>query len=179
MIKYEESKMPKYWLKTGDLELDIKRLSATVEKRAYQKMRQAARVFLRAAIERIPVWTGEAMGSLAPIAHELHVRIPATPNPDAPYNGFGIGMTQGKTSEPFITQEGWKFSFEIGSNVDHFNINDRFNVNKWGIMLRNPTPWEAFQHGAIAAKEFLNRTAQDIFPNFADFIIIKNMVTYE
>lgn len=170
--------MPKYYLVAGDYELDIKRMSTTVEKRARAKMRQAARIFLRTVIDIIPVWTGEAMGSLAPIAHYLHVRIPNTPDVNAPYDGFALGASQSYTSSPFIKQEGWKFSFEIGSSVPHFNINEYHNVMKWGIRLANPTPWRAFQAGKQAAMEFLQQTGHTIVPNFADFVIMKNVMRY-
>lgn len=170
--------MPKYYLRAGDYELDYKRMSATVEKRAHQKMRQAARIFLRTVIDIIPVWTGEAMGSLAPIAHYLHVAIPSTPNINAPYDGFALGASQSYTTSPFIKRENWHFYFEIGSSVPHFNINEYHKVTKWGIRLTNPTPWRAFQAGKKAATEFLQRTGKDIVPNFANFIIMKNVMRY-
>ena len=165
-------------LTAGDLVLDIDKMSKTVQMRAHQKMRQAARIFLRETIKHIPVWTGEAMGSLAPIAHELHVKIPSIKHPEAPFNGFSMGMTQGTSSSPFIKQDDWKFSFQIGTDVKHFNINDAYDVSKWGITLRNKTPWKSFEKGAEAAADFLRRTGHTIVPNFADFVVIKNVVTY-
>lgn len=153
-------------------------MSETVKIRAHQKMRQAARIFLREVIQDIPVWTGEAMGSLAPIAHYLHVAIPSIPDPEAPFNGFALGASRSYMTEPFIKQEGWHFYFEIGSSVPHFNINEYHNVQRWGIKLRNPTPWRAFKRGKDAAMEFLQRTGQDIVPKFADFVIMKNVMRY-
>lgn len=173
--------MPKYLLRVGDWELDYKRMSETVEKRAYQKMRQAARIFLREAFVHVPVWTGEAIASLFPLAQYLHVQIPAaktSPHPEAPENRFGLGMSQGIVKEPFIERRGWKFSFTITSDVKHFNINEFHDVSQYGIILRNPTPWRAFQQGAEAATKYLEATVQSIFPKFADFIIMKNMVDY-
>lgn len=170
--------MPRYYLQAGEYELDIERMSATVKKRSYQMMRQAARIYLREAIKHIPVWTGEAMGSLAPIARELHVHIPQTKDADAPVNGFSLGESQAYTSEPFIQQENWKFSFTIGSSVPHFNINEFHNVAKYGILLRNPTPWKAFTYGAEAAGVYLDEMGPKIFPNFADFTILKSEIRY-
>lgn len=165
-------------MQAGDYELDIEKMYATVKKRSYQMMRQAARIFLREAIKHIPVWTGEAMGSLAPIARELHVQIPQIRDPDAPFNGFSLGASQGYTSEPFIQQENWKFSFVIGSSVPHFNINEFHDVSKYGILLRHSTPWNAFGQAADAAKAYLDDMAPKVFPNFADFTVLKSEIRY-
>lgn len=134
-------------------------------------MRQAARVFLRTIIPLIPVWTGEAMGSLAPIAAELHVAIPSSPNPDAPYTGFSLGMSQTIRNEPFITQDGpGKFTFTIGTTVPHFNINDRFDVSRWGFKLRNPTPWTAFEQASAAMTNYLRNRGTGDFLTILDFL---------
>ena len=162
--------MHKIEMTFGDFNLDAKRLTETFNKILFQKMRQAARMFLRTAIQHIPVWTGEAMGSLAPIAHELHVSIPKVKDPEAPYDGFSLGVSQAVGSEPFIKQDGFVFSFTIGTNVPHFQINDRYDVSRWGFKLRNPTPWNAFELGRLAAVDYL-RQQPPKFPKYTDFMV--------
>ena len=150
--------MPRLQLHYQERRFNVAKLTTAMEEHARQTMRQAARVFLRTIIPLIPVWTGEAVGSLAPIAAELHVAIPSSPNPEAPYNGFSLGMTQSIRSEPFIKKEGPnRFTFTIGSAVPHFNINDRFDVSRWGIKLRNPTPWNAFERASVAMSDYLKQ----------------------
>jgi len=162
--------MPKLAISYQERRFNLDKLTQHMEEHARATMREAARVFLRTVIPLIPVWTGEAVGSLAPVAAELHVAIPSTPNPDAPYNGFNLGWTQTIRSEPFIIKEGPnKFSFTIGSAVPHFNINDRFDVSRWGFKLRNPTPWNAFQTGTDAMSEYLKNRGLGDFPSILDY----------
>jgi len=163
--------MPRLQLHYQERRFNLDKLTQHMEEHARATMREAARVFLRTMIPLIPVWTGEAIGSLAPIAAELHVAIPSSPNPDAPYNGFSLGMTQSVRSEPFIVKEGPnKFSFTIGSTVPHFNINDRFDVSRWGIKLRNPTPWNAFDRASAAMTDYLKNRGLGDFPRIIDYL---------
>ena len=162
--------MPKLQLLYQERRFNLDKLTKHMEEHARATMREAARVFLRTIIPLIPVWTGEAVGSLAPIAAELHVAIPSSPNPDAPYSGFHLGMTQTVRNEPFITKEGPnKFSFVIGSTVPHFNINDRFDVSRWGIKLRHPTPWNAFEQASKAMTNYLRNRGLGDFPSLWDY----------
>lgn len=162
--------MPKLQLVYQERRFNLDKLTRHMEEHAKATMREAARVFLRTVIPLIPVWTGEAVGSLAPIAAELHVAIPSSPNPDAPYNGFSLGMTQTIRTEPFIKKESQnRYTFTIGSTVPHFNINDRFDVSRWGFKLRNPTPWNSFQIGTDAMLEYFRGRGMDGFPTLLDY----------
>ncbi|MCK5019881.1 MAG: hypothetical protein KAS32_22690 [Candidatus Peribacteraceae bacterium] len=170
--------MPRYIYHAREYKLDRQKLYGQTRKNTHEKMRRAAGIFLREVITHVPVWTGEAMGSLAPIAHELHVRIPTSKSSTAPYDGFALGVTQANTSKPFINQKNYIFSFSIGTDVPHFLLNDSVDVSKHGILLKNPTPWNAFEQGANVALSYLRLTGYMVIPNFSNFIILKNVVNY-
>jgi hypothetical protein len=146
----------------------MREISRTVDERIQQRMRQSGRIFLKEVIPLIPVWTGEAIGSLKPIAEALHVALPIVKSyPDSPMGGVEKGRAQ-SIGEGGIQKEGYRYVLNFGSRVAHFNINDRYDVSQFGIKLRQPTPWQSFDRGIAVSRNYLKNNLKRLIPKYAD-----------
>jgi hypothetical protein len=95
----------------------------------------------------VPVWTGESVGSVLPLARVIGRSIPIVPASTAPGNLSGRGASR---SEAELTGGKGKWYIQYRTTVAHLIINEYFNARIWGFNLRRPGPYH-FQEKAAAA----------------------------
>lgn len=120
-------------------------------------LRQAARAWLRAMVEAIPVWEGTARGTLKPLGRFLRVAVPISPvaspskTVSSPMKGrvFQLGPQAGEGYSEFeLTSEFPKYTLAFTEKLPYVVW------NSFGSPL--PTvksaPWAAFQKAGMAAE---------------------------
>lgn len=148
-------------------ELDPQRYAKSLDEAISTQQRQAARAWLRAVIEKVPVWTGMSRGSLKPLGAYLRVAVPISPVAQR----SGMGPTAGAQQSSFsFTRTGTSWTFAFTEEVAHFLINDAFDVSAY-IRLRTPGPYNAFKAGEEAYEAYIAEFLQKRLPNVNDVII--------
>lgn len=133
------------------LTLNPQRYTKTLDGIMDVQLRQAARLWLRAVILKVPVWTGTSMGSLKPLGAFLRVAIPISPV--AKRSGMGPEVGASKSTFTFGKQ-GTKYIFEFNEGVLHYTINEFFNVSP-PIHLKTPGPYDSFKAGNEAFQAYI------------------------
>ncbi len=137
--------------------------------------RQAARAWLRAVILNVPVWTGEARGSLRPLGQFLRVNVPINPSSS---KWAQRAIAQGHTAEAGAAQGKFEFKiegqarviFEFETSVIHYLINEFYNV-KPPIHLINEVPWYSLKAGKAAYKTYVNENVRKSLPKLKSYLI--------
>lgn len=137
--------------------------------------RQAARAWLKAVLTKVPVWTGEARGSLRPLGQFLRVAIPISPISAS--REAKRAISEGHTAEAgeaqghfqFKNEGGKRFVFIFNTDVAHYLINEFYNV-KPPINLIQPAPWFSFRAGKIAYKQYLSDNLKQKIPKIKSFL---------
>lgn len=124
-----------------------------IESRLVLANKNAARAWLEAVILRIPVWSGEAMGSLkfaegfgGFLGQYLDVQIPIDPISSRPNKNQITGGEKGRYS---FTDSRHIFQFYYRSDVLHW-IYHEILARPAGIQQQITAPWHALQYGAVA-----------------------------
>jgi len=162
-------------LKFNILNIDIDKYSQHMDNHLQQKIRQAAREFIRATFPLVPVWSGMARASLLPLANILHVYMPISPVIDVPnrvLEGVALAITD------YFQKTKFGYIFKVGTNVKHYNINEQMNVNPFGFHLKHPGPWNSFDAGEAAAKKYLKENLSKNCPKVFDFIKVKSIIKH-
>jgi hypothetical protein len=151
------------------LTLDPQRYTKTLDKYMEVQMRQAAREWLRAVIQKVPVWTGMSRGSLKPLGAFLRVAIPISPVEFRK----GMGPEAGaRRSTFFFGRKNTKYKFYFNENVLHYTMNEFFNVNP-PIHLIHPGQWHSFEAGEDAFEAYVKDVLPGRLPKFEDVIFKK------
>jgi hypothetical protein len=156
-------KAPKFGLRQG--------YTKTVKEYLRVQIRQAAREFVREAVVRVPVDTGQARGTFLPLGRFLNVSVPI-PGANAkfnksedtgaePQNQLLFRFTSTKTGE----------SFEIDPQLFYFWFNDFFAHSYPNAQL--PTPWGSLEAGWEAFMEYMRVVAPQRFPRIEKFITME------
>jgi hypothetical protein len=151
------------------LTMDVQRYTKTLDANMEIQTRQAARAWLRAVIEKVPVWTGMARGSLKPIGGFLKIAIPISPVAVRKGMGPAAGASR---STFFFGKSGTKYQFRFNENVLHYAINEFFDVNP-PIHLTHPGEWHSFEAGAKAWQDYIENVLPGRLPKFEDIIVKK------
>ncbi len=144
----------------------LKKVDAAARKIFYE----AAALFLRAAVPKIPVYTGMSRGSLVPLANFLKskgvktsISIPISPSKDrlAKYLILkGQNEQAGKARSDFSFEDvGGRFKFVFNASVEHYKFNDRQASRLPGV---TSAPWHSFDAGAEAANEYIAKNLKTI-----------------
>jgi len=149
--------MPRISGKFSIPKLQDQELSSDIEKLLIQHMRDAARDFIVAAFEVVPVQSGLAAGtflnlaaaldetlSIAPVVFGLKHKQPGVPTvPKQPASGKHFEKSH-------LPKEGAvKFSFQVKLNY--------YNLHEFGFQQR---AWESFERGRIAYLEKMKQIDQ-------------------
>ncbi len=116
-------------------------------------IRQAARAWLREIITRIPIWSGETLGSIkfaqgtdGNLARFLNVSIPINAPYPRPNKNEQTGGTQGQYNFSYARNV---YSFFFRSDVVQFILNE-FTV------ANSPTsPWDSLIYAQIAFENYI------------------------
>jgi hypothetical protein len=145
-------------------------LSQAMQDAVATQLRQAMREFIRAVLQRVPVYTGMSRGSLRPMARVLRVAIPINPHPRA-------GYYKNKTPEAGERQSHFEFdhtglnqSVTFRVDVAHYLINEFYTGLRGQENLIHPTPWKSFEAGREAFHAYLRANLMRRLPNVASYI---------
>lgn len=145
----------------------------TLDEACATQVRQAARAFLRAAVEKVPNYTGMARGSLQPLGRLLNVAVDAQFTSRAKKHGHKSRISQGnalgQNAFNFVNTKG-SHTFEFSIPDFHYAINEFFNVQAtWGIPLTYPTPWDSMGAGLDAFNQYLKDNLSKRIPKIKDY----------
>jgi hypothetical protein len=157
-------------------------MSKTLKETLSRQIRQALRAFLRAAIPRIPVDTGESRGSLLHLSRLLRVKNTIKPRRFRTVTVDGKQYTIDNT-ELLKTKNkdtGAAQTFVNGRRSSNLTKNNMFNVNKTTFNFKFKTDilqidihddkWGAFKAGRSAFIEYLEEVAPTKMPSIINFI---------
>ena len=171
--------MPGFELKYNVRRFDHRAFTKSLEKHIEQVLRESMRVFLRSVALGLPVWTGRAKKSLAPLAHSLHIAWNISPVASAYEQGRNSPQSSDITTPHWkdaIQRTGYVWSVSLGSGVFYFDVNEVMNVNaSFGFHLKHPGPWNLFKKGSEAANDYMRAHLHTGMPKASRFITLKPM----
>jgi hypothetical protein len=124
--------------------------------------RQAAREWLRATLERVPVYTGTARGTLLPLSRVLRVALPISPIASRPNRGPEVGAQQ--SDYEFLDGRNGVYGFSFLQGLEYYILNDANLVS-----FIPSTPWHSFDAGKEAYDEHIGEVI-DSLPKITDFV---------
>lgn len=145
------------YLKTVNDQLDI-------------AVRKAAAAWLRAVLTRVPIYTGEARGSLVPLGQFLHVAIDTAITQNAIEHGHISRETKGESEGRFKFEHLKtliRFTFE--TKVLHYILNEKFDMNPPIHLTHLPRPWDSMTVGKEAFFEYLKGDLPRRIPRLGDY----------
>ncbi len=156
------------------LKLEYGKYTKALDTIMRQQLKEAAKDWLRAVVERTPVYSGESRGSLLPLAAYLNEEINISPaanwliRKQGPTSlGADVGESEGRYS---FTSSNYVYTFSFATDVPQYLINE-FNVGLGSPPLINPTPWLSLEAGEQALFEYLDRNILANFPKVSDFVV--------
>lgn len=127
---FGEFQTPRLQLNAYKKEVD-KRLSALLD--------AAVREFVEGLLERVPVWSGMARGSIQPLGRLVNLVVNASAR-----SGIRSREARGRAlGSASIDREPFTYSFRFTSRVPHYIFNE-FNR---ATGLIHPTPWHSLRRG--------------------------------
>jgi hypothetical protein len=176
--------MPKITFQAEILSIDLAAWTKSLTEAAEVQLRQGAREFLRAAIPRVPIDTGMAVGSFLNIGRFLRVAVPRGPGPyrrsrpnegpqtyKDPSGNEGLktpdfGAELSTDPEDAFTRRNNIIAFTFRSNVYHYQLNE------FGFF----GPWGSFDAGSEAMEQYMLNVAVNKLPRITSFIVKRNKV---
>lgn len=163
------------------MNFDITGYKKTYDEAMKVQIRQAARAWLRAVIPHVPVYTGMARGSLAPLGRFLRVAIPIRMNPNAAKRVRpGYSQQAGEALGVFTFQDNSNgvYTFSFNTEVLHYYLNDTFDTKGAGMVnLINKTPWDSAKYGEEAWNAYITSILPQRLPRIIDFIVSSAVTT--
>lgn len=155
--------------------VDKEGLSRWIREKVNVQIRQAAREFVKEAIVKIPVDTGQARGTFLPLGRMLGVSVDILGAKSKPGKNEDTGSSANNKLifrfRDTKTQQG----FEIDPQLFYFWFNDFFSHHYENAQL--PTPWESLQTGWDAFITYMKEVAPERLPKLRQFIKVE-MVDY-
>jgi hypothetical protein len=151
-------------------EWDSKKFNEALRTAVSTQVRQAARAFVRKAVVKVPVDTGQARGTFLPLGRFLRVSVPiggASPKANKSSNTGSSGTNQ--LLFRFTTEKNGVY-FEIEPQLFYFWFNDFFAHNYPNGQL--PTPWQSLESGKKAFLDYMQNVAPTKLPKLKDFVIM-------
>lgn len=161
-----KGKVVKYALKKSEF-------TKTLDEACQVQLRQAARAFLRAALTKIPLYTGMTQGSLVPMARLLGVSL----HPKITELAAGHGHKDRTADGERMGKKAFKFKNTKHIHSFEFNIPDfYFRVNEFerapaSFKLTNETPWHSFDEGLAAFNAYLSENLVKRAPRLKDYVV--------
>lgn len=153
-----------------NIKIDRRRWTKAMNKEMEQLFREAMREFLIAVITKVPVYTGMSRGTLRPLGEFANnYTIPIEPNPRAPkYPGRDADAGEA------LSNFEWKFEgrhnyVRFDPGLFYYALNDFYNM-KIAMPNIGPTPWESFQVGREAFKEYIREHLKSRMPSVQHYI---------
>lgn len=131
---FGEFKAPRFHLAAYKKEVD-KRLSALLQ--------AGVREFVEGLLEKVPVWSGMARGSIQPLGRLVDKAIFARAKPGVTSRearGRALGRAR-------LDQRPFHYAFFFSSDVPHYIFNEFHDARALGVKLIHPTPWHSLERG--------------------------------
>lgn len=144
------------------------KFNQTLRTKLTVQVRQAAREFVRAAIVKVPIDTGEAIGTFLPIGRFLNVSIPILNNHPTEKKNPETGSSEEKRLLFTFSSNQYGVYFEIDWQLFHFWFNEFFHHNYPNAQIE--TPWHSMEAGRDAFLEYMRTVAVERLPKLKDFI---------
>lgn len=129
--------------------------------------RQAAKRWLRAVLTKVPVFTGEARGSLRPLGEFIKQQVPIHPVAIRKGHNAAYGAEQSH----FEFKGGTYFQeFIFTVSVVHYLINEFYDVNPPIHLTHLPRPWFSFATGKAAYSEYIKQYIKKNIPEIGSFM---------
>lgn len=115
-------------------------------------------------IKIVPVWTGQSVGTILPLANLLSRPVPIdAPKGSAPSNQSSVGAAQ--SSATLSGGDGrWFITYQ--TSLRHLIVNEQIDATVFGFHLKNPGPYN-FQEQAGNA--FIEAAKQSRLPDLTEF----------
>lgn len=136
---------------------DEKRFLKTYREMAAIQTKQAARAFLRAVVQRVPVDTGQARGTLLPLGRFLRVAVPISSTNERENKNPETGAQGDKQLLFRFPSYSTGEFFEIEPQLFYYWWNDFYSHNYPNSP--NPTPWRSIEEGVEAFLLYMRTTA--------------------
>jgi len=142
-------------------------------------MRQAIRAWMAAVIRNVPVYSGMARGSLRAVKKIPglgNIAVPIRPTRKA-LERVGNRTSQGlANATATLTSKRFLYEFSFSANVDHYALNEFYDMKKQIPNLRRATPWGSLDRGAEAFFNRLHKTLTDKFPKIVDLATLSRVI---
>lgn len=160
--------MPRIVVKFVKYRIDGKGYLTAVDKVVDREFTEAMRQFLRAVVERVPLYTGMSRGSLLPLAHFLGIAGTVDVIGAKPRRGKSISEGIRRGREFSYKKVKGLYTFTFNNKVIHYRINEfqsfaraarqyvdgdgDIHILKRPMPLKGPPlpPWKSFQAGSRA-----------------------------
>jgi hypothetical protein len=156
----------KIFLSLSKIILDKGRFTKAVDSKLKEIHKRANKDMIKAVYPKVPVWTGEARGTLVPFARSVGAVIPI--NPVAVRRGHNATTGANQSTFNIVMKDG-KYITQIDIQLLHYN----YLESNPG---RSPTaPWRSLQAGKKAYKasidKQLGRKLKNL-PRIKDYIVL-------
>lgn len=123
----------------------------------------AAREWVRAAIDIIPVWSGASRATLQALASAVNVPVPISPKASAP-NRIGLGRLYSRGGIEKDGRASYNFYYETSLRYLIANETQRVKPRTYGLFSRliEPTPYKFREAGDKAAQAYIDKRLQEL-----------------
>jgi hypothetical protein len=163
---------------TNNYRFPKEKLTQAIDKKMQSAVYQAARAWLRAVILKVPVWSGQALGSVkyakgryGPSAglflgQYLKIQIPLYPVFPRPNKNPQTGGVQGRYSFSHSNNQ-YRFSYQ--TSVIYFVIQEFYNVG-----VSPSAPWHALTDAEPEFRAELRRQVVGKLPKISDLVRVRS-----
>lgn len=139
--------------------------STAVHEYLATQIRQAAREFVREAVKHIPIDTGQARGTLLPLARVLRVAVDISGAKPLSNKNQETGSSTGNKLIFKFTRTKNSEGFQVDVQLLYFWINDIM-----GHPSGEHSPWESIEQGWEAFLLYMKEQAPKRYPKISSFI---------
>ena len=135
-----------------------------IEKFVKESTEEAARLWVRAAVERIPVWSGASRATLQALASAVGEHIDIDVKADVT-GRIGLGRLFSRGGVERVGPAHWQFIYETSLRYLIANESQRVAPRTHGLFgsLIEPTPYNCREAGNKAVEEFVETLVMPLF----------------
>lgn len=152
------------------VDLNVKKFEEDLSEALANEIKEGTRAFLKAVLTKVPVYTGQARGSLKPVGQFLNMNISIRPTKGAVKKHPNVKPSDGEKfgSIEFI-KNGLNVKVTITQHLMHYLINEFHDVSN-SINLKRDVPWNSFEVGRLAYIEYMKTHLKKRIPIIANYI---------
>lgn len=172
---------PQLTINAPQVTFDLRGYEQDLQENCQRLLRAMARAFLDETIKRIPVDTGMARGTMAPVSRVLGLAFQIAKGPNKPRQGKASQSNynksyEGGTSRARVTLSDGPIVYAMhwSANLFHLLVNDLYHLPGH---FEHPTPWHAIASGVAAAEKFFIDNGSFYLPTAASYYAHTRRVT--